>query len=152
MSARMQPNDPVLVSVQMVEFTVGTTRHRVSIEEALRLRNRLSLLTDQLVGMDRTAAIVLDAVLVAFGATPDRILSQNRSEPLATHRHAAMWLLLELGVSDAEAVRLLKKKRTLARHGHHRITDLMSIDPQLHTQMLAMLEQVQAKIQQKIKK
>jgi chromosomal replication initiator protein len=77
-------------------------------------------------GAEIPAALILDETASYFGLTRDDLISKNRSRPLTTARHVAMYLLRECtGLSLIKIGELFERDHTTVLHGVKKIEMLM---------------------------
>ena len=77
-------------------------------------------------GAEIPAALILDETASYFGLTRDDLISKNRSRPLTTARHVAMYLLRDCtGLSLIKIGELFERDHTTVLHGVKKIEMLM---------------------------
>jgi len=77
-------------------------------------------------GAEIPAVLILDETASYFGLTRDDLISKNRSRPLTTARHVAMYLLRECtGLSLIKIGELFERDHTTVLHGVKKIEMLM---------------------------
>ena len=77
-------------------------------------------------GSEIPAQLILDETAAYFGLTRDDLVSKNRSRPLTTARHVAMYLLRECtGLSLIKIGELFDRDHTTVLHGVKKVEMLM---------------------------
>ncbi len=117
---------------------------REPIELALAERALEDLLPEG--GHEISAQLIIDETAEYFGLHRDDLLSKNRSRPLTTARHMAMYLQREFtGLSLIKIAELFNRDHTTALHGIKKIQKLMAERGSVYRQVQELTRRIKTK-------
>src|SRR5205814_2441461 len=97
-------------------------------------------------GSDIPAQAILDETASYFGLTRQDLVSKNRSRPLTTARHVAMYLLRDCtGLSLIKIGELFDRDHTTVLHGVKKIEILMRARGSVYTQVQALTRKIRSR-------